>query len=201
MMVFWQAQLAMLAVPKTGTQAYEAALGGIADIVIRHPTNMKHMMARRFRNKFVPLLNDPAAESIETMAVIREPQDWLGSWYRYRRRPAARMAGNSTEGLSFDDFIAAYLSEDQPACARIGSQAKFVSSGAGHVIVDHLFAYDNQPGIRAFLADRLGVDVAPDRKNVSPIMPLSLSQELAARLRAERSEDFALYASLTKREG
>lgn len=195
MMAFWAAKLVFLSVPKTGTHAYMAALGDRADVVLRHPQNLKHTNAQRMRNKILPTLFQDHAGTFETLAVIREPVDWLGSWYRYRSRDALNGKPNSTAGRSFNDFVAAHLSDAPPAWASVGSQARFISNGQSEVIVDHLFAYDRQDDLRAFLSARLGFAIpTPPARNVSPELVLDLSPELAARLREERAADFAVYA-------
>lgn len=198
MMMFWKAGLVFLAVPKTGTQAYEAALGAHADAVLRHPPGLKHMTAQRFERKFRPLLPTLPGRRLETLAVIREPVDWLASWFRYRSRPQIDGKPASTAGLSFAAFVEGYLRDVQPPWARIGSQHRFVSAPDGTLLVDHLFAYEQQDALRRFLSERLGRRVeTPPARNVSPALPVGLSDELAARLRAERPEEFALHDGLS----
>jgi len=195
MLVFWKARLALLAVPKTGTQSYEEMLAPSADIAIRHPQGMKHMSARKFYKKFIPLLDPSGAQGIETVAVIRDPLEWLGSWYRYRQRDGISGSANSTKGIEFDAFVEAYLSPTRPRFAAVGQQSKFV--GGPPALVTHMFAYENQAGFRAFLSDRLGREIAPPPPvNVSPRAKLSLDSGLEARLRAELAEDFRLHESL-----
>lgn len=194
MMMFWKARLVMLAVPKTGTQAYEAALGDRADMVIRHPPGAKHVTAQGFRRKLLPFLDPDRTQGLETLAVIRDPVDWLGSWYRYRGRPQIEGHPNSTADLSFDDFAEAYLTPEPPAFARVGSQARFVSDRAGQVIVDHLFAYEDQRSLRQFLEERLGIGITPPERNVSPPGKLSLDPGIEARLREVFAPDFTLHA-------
>lgn len=197
MMVFWKAGLAFLAVPKTGTQAYAATLGAEADILIRNPPDLKHMTAQRFRRKFLPMLDRNGDDSLETLAVIREPLDWLGSWYRYRGREGLKGHPNSTAGLSFDQFVEGYLAEKQPAWATVGSQHRFVTGGKGKLLVDHLFAYEDQAALRDFLGDRLGHIVEPPpRRNGSPPRPQELSPDTEARLRERCAADFALHETL-----
>ncbi|WP_212523289.1 gamma-glutamyl kinase [Actibacterium sp. MT2.3-13A] len=196
MMMFWKARLVMLAVPKTGTQAYEAALGAQADMVIRHPPGAKHVTAQGFRRRILPLLDPDESQRLETLAVIREPIDWLGSWYRYRGRPQLEGQPNSTAGRSFDEFVEAYLSPAPPAFARVGSQARFASNKAGKVIVDHLFAYEDQDGLRRFLEQRLGVAIEPPARNVSPSGQPTLAPAIEARLREVCAPDFTLHAKL-----
>ncbi|MEQ3626475.1 MAG: gamma-glutamyl kinase [Celeribacter sp.] len=196
MMIFWQARLAVLAVPKTGTQALESALGDRADLVIRHPPGLKHLRVRGFQQKIAPLFADDGRAPLETMALIREPRDWLGSWYRYRARPALDGKANSTKGMSFAEFVTTYLADEQPAPARVGRQSKFLRAGGKAIGVDHLFAYERFDTAIAFLETRLKRQIALPARNVSPARPLDLPGPLEAQLAETLAEDFALHSKV-----
>ena len=105
MLLFWKAKLVLLAVPKTGTTALEAALLAHADTAILNPPEKKHLTARRWRNQLAPFFENRGTRQIETMAIIREPRDWLGSWYRYRARPEISGSASSTAGMDFAQFV------------------------------------------------------------------------------------------------
>ena len=46
----------------------------------------------------------------------------------------------------------------------------------------HLFRYEDQAGLRAFLEDRLGLSISLEAENVSPELPLDLSPDTRAAL-------------------
>lgn len=199
MMVLWREKLAFLAVPKTGTTAIEAVLEPHAAIAYRRPPMVKHMTLQRFNRFMRPYLSAAGLGDVQTMAVMREPVDWLGSWYRYRQRQSIKNSRKSTAGLSFDAFVAAYLSDhDRPEFAEVGSQARFLSGGASHPTVDHLFRYDDLAAVQVFLQAKLGADVAFAKVNISPKTELTLSAELLAAYRKKHAADFDLYASLSR---
>jgi hypothetical protein len=198
MLIFWKARLVVLAVPKTGTTALEEALAPHADAAIRNPPEKKHVTARRYRNQLAPFFENRGARKMETLAVIREPLDWLGSWYRYRARDQIAGSAASTAGISFDRFVEGWLSDPEPEFARVGRQSRFVSNDRGEVIVDHLFRYEALEEAVAFLEERLGREIDLPRRNVSPGAALSLDPALEARLRREAAVDFDLWASLGK---
>jgi hypothetical protein len=81
---------------------------------------------------------------IETLAVMREPISWLGSWYRFRRRPFMEGKPNATFDVSFDDFVSAYMQGDPPGFANVGSQSKFLEPRPTGTGVDHMFRYEDQ---------------------------------------------------------
>jgi len=82
--VFIKENLAILANPKTGTTALEQAIGNNADLIVRNPSAMKHFTISQFNFRFRAMCEKFSGSRIETMCLVREPVDWLGSWYRYR---------------------------------------------------------------------------------------------------------------------
>lgn len=193
MLVFWKARLVLLAVPKTGTSAYEAALGPYASMSVLDPPELKHAPVYRYNRFFRPMFEKMGVEHMELMAVVREPVSWLGSWYRYRQRDFLDGRPTSTRGLSFDQFVEAYTRGERPPYANVGSQAKFVEPRPNGTEVSHLFRYENQAAITAFLEERLGLRLDLPRENVSPRADLALSAELEAQLRRKCAADFELW--------
>ena len=196
MLLFWKAKLVLLAVPKTGTTALEAALLAHADTAILNPPEKKHLTARRWRNQLAPFFENRGTRQIETMAIIREPRDWLGSWYRYRARPEISGSASSTAGMDLAQFVTAWLSDPEPEYARVGRQSRFVANAEGKIIVDHLFRYEDLDQAVDFLQQRLGVTLDLGRRNISPRADLSLPPALEARLQREAAADFDLWARL-----
>jgi len=196
MLIFWNKKLAFLAVPKTGTTSIEASLCLKADIVLRNPPRLKHMTARMFEKKFAPVTSGEDVIKFETVAVMREPVDWLASWYRYRKRPQLAGKPASTEGISFDTFIESYLSDERPIYADIGSQFKFVTDKDGNVLVDHIFDYAHFSQLIAFLENKLDLSLELGHANKSPKEEVSLSPALLFELKRLYNKDFELYAKV-----
>ncbi|WP_197918029.1 sulfotransferase family protein [Thiosulfatihalobacter marinus] len=197
MLVFWKQKLVILSVPKTGTTAIEAALAPHADIVVSHPPELKHAPLYRYNRFFRPMFERACnTEDMQTLAVMREPISWLASWYRYRRRDAMRGHPNATHDVTFDEFVQAYMRGDRPAYANVGSQAKFLEPRPNGVQVDHLFRYDDQPGLLDFLQDRLGTEIALEQRNISPKLDLQLYEKTEEKLRRKCAADFELYDSI-----
>lgn len=196
MLVFFKERLALLSVPKTGTTALEMALASRADMVISEPPELKHAPVYRYNRFIRPMFEKVCGTEMELIAVMREPVSWLGSWYRYRQRPFLAGKPNSTQGISFDDFVRAYTKGDKPGFADVGSQAQFMKTQPNGTGITHAFRYEDQPRLHAFLQDRLGVTLALTRENVSPEMTLTLSQDVEQHLRRKCAEEFDLYASI-----
>jgi hypothetical protein len=194
MLVFWEQRLAFLATPKTGSTAIAAALESLAAVSIQRPPLLKHTTVHRYRRFIGPYLEAASKDSFTLVALMRDPRDWLGSWYRFRQREETA-AANSTAGMSFDDFVRAWCQDPRPDFADVGSQARFLRPRQG-VGVDRLFRYEEIGAFVQFLEDHLGCEIILPRLNVSPAGATELSPETEALLHEVAAEDFELYHTL-----
>lgn len=198
MLVFSEQNLAFIAVPKTGTTAIEMALRPKADIIFGK--QRKHLTAQRFHRKIAPFLSNVMGVDPERFAVMRHPEEQIRSWYRYRTRDG-QDGRNSALGMSFDAFVLDVIRDTPPPHAAIGSQLRMLTGARGQVLVHHLFAYEAQPKLRAFLDDRFGTEIVLKSKNVSPDVDAPLSPDIREQLRAARAPEFALYDRIAKAGG
>lgn len=196
MLVFFQERLVFLAVPKTGTTAYQTALSERADMVVRNPPELKHAPLYRYNRFFRPMFDRVGGAQMETVAVMREPISWLGSWYRYRQRPFLLGSPNATHGVTFDEFVLGHVKGNPPEFANVGSQAKFLEPRPNGTAVTHLFRYEELGKLNRFLMDRLKVDFVLPHENVSPAIELELSSDVERKLRQKRAAEFDLYESI-----
>lgn len=197
MLVFWEHRLVFLATPKTGSTAIESALESLAAIAVTRPPLLKHTNIHRYRRFLGPYLKAASGHEFETVALMREPRAWLGSWYRYRRREAVE-AAKGTHDITFEQFVRAYASDPQPSYADVGAQERFFRPRNGEG-VDHIFRYEEIELFVAFLEDRLGCEITLPVLNVSPKADLELSEEGEAILRQACAADYALYDQITSR--
>lgn len=192
MLILWEPRLAFLATPKTGSTSVQKALSPFAALKTTRPPLLKHTRLHRYQRFIAPYLRAASGEDFATVALIREPRDWVGSWFRYRRREGVDPE-KSTAAMSFEDFVRAYAAKDRPAFADLGSQAHFLRPKDRQV--DHLFRHDNMSALVAFLEERLNQRLELPRMNVSPPGDLSLTPEAEALLRATLAEDYEIYES------
>ncbi|MBC7138385.1 MAG: gamma-glutamyl kinase [Defluviimonas sp.] len=193
MLISYAHSLVLFAVPKTGSTALEYALAPCCDVKLTGAPARRHTTMQMYAARLEPKVRALCPVEPELVALVREPLDWLGSWYRYRGRPNMRAPQNSTRGMSFDRFIEGYLSDVPPAPARLGTQTGFLSRKEGGCGATTLFPYERFAEAVAYLRRRLHAEAEPEVVNVSPPALLSLSPELEARLRQERGADFALH--------
>lgn len=195
MLVFWEQRLAFLATPKTGSTAIAAALESLAAVSIQRPPLLKHTTVHRYRRFIGPYLEAASKGDFTLVALMREPTDWLGSWFRFRQREETE-PGKSTKGISFDEFVRAWCQDPRPDFADVGSQGKFLRPRQG-VGVDRLFCYEEIDSFVHFLEERLNCEIILPRLNVSPPGATEITAGTAALLHEVAAEDFALYATLT----
>jgi hypothetical protein len=194
MLVFWEERLAFLATPKTGSTAIAAALESLAAVSIQRPPLLKHTTVHRYRRFIGPYLEAASKDTFTVVALMREPTDWLGSWYRYRQREGTD-PGKSTRGMTFDAFVRAWCSDPRPDFADVGSQERFLRPRQG-VGVDRLFRYEEIETFVTFLEDRLGCEIILPRLNVSPAGATELTPETRALLQDVAADDYAMYETL-----
>ena len=195
MLVFWKPKLVFLATPKTGTVAIEAALEQMAEVSFSRPAPLKHTTVGNYYQYLHPYLAAVSGETFDVVALIREPRDWLGSWYRFGQSEALAETEKSTRGLSFDEFVQAYCSDVRPKFADVGSQWEFLRPISGRWI-NSLFRYEDIGAFVHFLEDRLDCEINLPRLNVSPPGSLELTRKTEDLLHAFVARDFDLYRTL-----
>ncbi|MBU2983380.1 hypothetical protein KO498_16360 [Lentibacter algarum] len=199
MQVFFKQNLAILAVPKTGTTAYETALKGKADIVFKG--RRKHMSAAAFDQHCAPFLQATYKLTPERVAVMREPLDHLRSWFKYRTRDVLKGDKRSTFGMSFEDYVQIAIDAPTTPCANVGTQFKFLSLRGGEIPLHHVFAYEAQPVFLDFLEERFKREITLPEINKSPQIDTPLSDDLKAAFKAARRKDYALYERVQEAGG
>ena len=163
--------------PKTASTSYIHALSPYATITVKGPPNFKHMSLQKFDKVLRPVLEHNSQKTIETLAVIRHPLDWMSSWYRCRLRDSLDCSENSTAGITFDEFVEHYMRNDPPRFARIGNQSSFLKPAGDRPKITHLFQYEDQISLVEFLKNRLEKEFELPVTNVSPKIRVQISPE------------------------
>jgi len=165
---------------------------------------MKHTTYRSFMHLWAPILEKKARlsrEDYEVVCLIRDPMEWIKSWYRYRSRESInpRRARNSTRELTFADFVEAYLQDEPPPFARVGNPARFVSEKNGVVGVDRIFRLESLDAFQTYVTARLGKEIQIPRLNVSPAQETEdLPPKLHRRLQERLNRSISIYENFAK---
>ncbi|RNF33816.1 sulfotransferase family 2 domain-containing protein [Paracoccus methylarcula] len=194
MLIFWDQRLVFLATPKAGSTAIAMALESLATTSIQRPATMKHTDIATFHRHVSPWLTAQAGESFTTVALMRDPVEWLRSWYRFRLRDDLDDPEHLMEGVSFARFAEEYATAGGPQSLGIGDQSSFLQHD-GHA-VDRIFRYENIDIFVEFLEDRLDCAVELPRANVPPAVDVDLLPEQEQKLRRAMQADLDLYATL-----
>lgn len=194
MLIFWDQRLVFLATPKAGSTAVESALESLASAAIQRPAALKHADIASFQQHLRPWLEAQAGGPFTTVALMREPVDWLRSWYRFKLRDDHDSPQHQMEGISFAAFAEDYARPDGPARLGIGCQHEFLVNGPHRV--DRIFRYEDFSAFIEFLEDSLNCALEMPRLNVPPPVDVHLDGEQEARLRQAMQADVALYSAL-----
>lgn len=195
MLIFWCRRLVFLATPKAGSTAVEVALESLAEVAVQRPPEMKHVNAEGFQRFVRPWLAALTVDRFTTIALMREPVDWVRSWYRFRLRDDQEDPAHPMAGVDFDRFARSYIDDPLRATDGFGTQSAFLGPAGG---VDRLFRYEDMEKFTHFLDEWLDCDINLPRVNVPPAADVSLRPETEAALRDALAEDLALYASLDR---
>ena len=159
---------AFLCNPKCASSSIEHALDNYCNIKMLSDfddAQAKHINARNYYEFVAPLLKKIKPQiNIDTFCIIREPLDWLGSWYRFRTRyeiknPAHKYHKNYTGKISFNEFVEAYLSKgDRPPFATFKTeyQFDFIKLSENMIGVDYVIPMDDLAKVFQFLYFKTG---------------------------------------------
>jgi hypothetical protein len=198
MLVFWDQRLVVLATPKAGSTAVATALESLAALSVQRPAALKHTNVRDYQRFVRPYLETTAGGPFTAVALMREPQEWLGSWYRFYQKSDHSDGPRSTRGLLFDAFVQDWCSDAPPPYADFGTQADFLAPGTTGEGLNHLFRYADIDQFVHFLEDRLHCEITLPQVNVSPLAQLALSSDTQALFQQHAAADLALYVSLKR---
>lgn len=127
-----------VAVPKTGSSSIERSLKGYQDGALSKPFN-KHVLAMKLQKELPRVLWEGSYRA----AFVREPFDWLHSWYRYRQRDALRNPAHPRHGLytgqiSFDQFALTFSDTE-----LMLKQSDFICTHAGELLVNFVGRFES----------------------------------------------------------
>jgi hypothetical protein len=185
-----------LSAPKSGSTALETAFMPYAQVVLKGPPRLKHTNANSFHRFVAPMLQFHGWErdSYEVVAVVREPVDWLLSWWRYRSRDDLRRSGAPQYAghLSFEEWADEQIANDLQG---IGRMSRFVAKQDGTMGVDRLWRYEHIDGIRQWMSERVRRNVEVPVANVSPPRSAEVPDALRRRLEEFLVPEYELYES------
>ena len=191
-----------LCVPKCASTSIEAAIKSYCNINFKGGTFPgKHMNARNYNKFVIPLLKNLVPHrNVMSFCLMRDPLEWIGSWFRYRARkqlsnPSHRHHKYYTGNVSFEDFILEYMSEgERKPFANLRSQYEFVSLDNGRIGPDYIIPLTRMDIVEELLSEKLGRNIQiPFKNTTSGKNKLSLPPDIQKRLEAYLAKDICLY--------
>lgn len=161
----------------------------------------KHTTAAQYQNSVAPFLRQFSGARPEIVALMRDPIEYIRSWYRYRSRLTDPENPRTLKNISFESFAIGTTQDPQPVFAAIRNQSHYLMLKDESVPVHHLFDYDEHERIQTFFSDRFHEDIEFPVRNVSPFVPTPLSDEAEQSLRKVHARDFALFDRLREAGG
>ena len=197
MLIGFEKRFVFVASTKTASTSLEQVLRPHTDIVRAGTAQRKHIALRDIFPTYDFLFSQPdfAPDSFFKFGVMRDPLDWIRSWYRYR-------LGNEVEsplpdGMSFAEFWARKDWNILHGDGRKNLQRDMFVDYDGQVLADVIIPYDRLDDMFRDICTAFGMPQALPRANVSRIRQTEpLPPALEAELREFYAEDYALYAEL-----
>jgi hypothetical protein len=194
---------AFLCMPKCASTSVETAIRKYCNVHFWGYPALKHIDAKDF-HKYILAFHRKALPkvSIETFCIMREPIEWLHSWYKYRSRDELKEAAhpfrrNYTGDISFNQFVDSCLAgDDAPSYAKVGSQAEFVRLEDGTIGVDRIFRLERMEQVSEYLTEKVGEEITFSHRNQSPPRSLALDRSRRQRLMRYYSADYEVYESI-----
>lgn len=198
MLISVEKRFVFVANTKTASTSIEAALGEYAEIHRDGTPARKHTPLHEVLESYDFVFSRPehTPERFFKFGVMRDPIEWILSWYRYRR-------GNQVESplpqdLSFADFWARKdWNIERPQGAGKNLQKDLFCAPDGRVLADAILPYHQLGELFGQICDELGINNPLPRHNVSVLQDHEdLPQSLLEEMRAFYAADYALMDQL-----
>ncbi|BAF72677.1 sulfotransferase family 2 domain-containing protein [Sulfurovum sp. NBC37-1] len=193
---------AFLCMPKCASTSIEKTISKYCSINYHKNPLLKHMNARdyhsyvaAFHQKVLP------GKKIETFCLVRDPVDWVHSWYRFRMRdplknPRHPNHANYTGNITFQEFVTEMIEGSDSRYVRIGTQKDFLMLDNGKIGINNIFPMERMDLVKSFLEDKIGKKIEIPIKNVAQKIDMNLSAELTGKLELFLKEDIELYYNI-----
>tara|TARA_B110000285_G_scaffold231454_1_gene300213 strand:+ start:60 stop:695 length:636 start_codon:yes stop_codon:yes gene_type:complete len=189
--------------PKCASTSIERAISTLCNINFSGRARIKHINAQIFTEKILSAHQAllPSIQ-IESFCVMREPLQWIESWYKYRSREKFKKEHNRnyTGHISYNDFITEYISKGtRKPFAKIRTQYDFLKLRNGEIGIDLIFPLENMGLVEQFLFEKTNSKIIIPRINQSPTKDMTqLPPELEDALRQHLAKDIVVYNFIKK---
>lgn len=186
---------------KCASTSIESVLKEHCELILTGP-KFKHLPIDKFNKYIKPLLETMGFYDFETYCIVRDPIDYVFSWYRYRQRDELKKVKSIryTGDVTFDQFVKEVCSEDSAPYSILGdppeNQHLFVGYKNGKFKVDNVYTLDNIKLFSKDMYDKFDIDIDIPNKNVSSKREFDLSDESWVLFEETFKNDIQMYKSL-----
>lgn len=120
----------------------------LADVIFYRPIFGKHFTLSQIARR-TKMMSGLDLGALLTFGIVREPQSWLYSWFKFRRREGLTKAstdGNPNRvpaGVSFPEFLEECCGANPRPFARIQHQSSYFRDSTGRIAVDYVAVYSD----------------------------------------------------------
>jgi len=214
MILSYKKRFIFIAGAKNASTTIEHLLRKYADFALLHTKMGKHMPYAQIANKFDFLFSNSERpiESYFRFGVIRDPIDFLVSWYNFRQREIfskgrPNLKGKGCIGIEFIEFAEEVMKDikNKRPFAKIGFQSKRFADSEGKLGVDYLIPLNRLNNEIVELGKALGLKLKTPEETTRNISPKTFSASnidsaLAERLRLHFADDVELYRKANEGE-
>lgn len=197
MLIGVEKRFVFIANSKSASTSIEKALMVHAEIHRGGTPQRKHILLRATLRDYDFLFGREGygAGGFFKFGVMRDPAEWIQSWYRYRM--GNKVAHRLAEGTSFESFWKDWVAQaGRPGKKRL--QSNFFTRRNGTLIADYIIPYPDLENHFATIMQGLGIDARLPHQNVSKIRQMDTppSEALMGEIRDHFAEDYAILARL-----
>jgi hypothetical protein len=184
---------------KAASTSIEAILGPYAEIAHPGGPHGKHLPLSRIRADYWFLFKTPVLpfSGFFRFGVMRDPVDWILSWYRYRK--GNKVESPLPDSMTFEQFWRAGDWNIHMASGAPYGQSRIFVDADGAPMADMILPYPQLEAQLPPVLALLGVNARMPKLNVSTIPPdhASVPADLAEEVRTHYATDYALWNRLT----
>ena len=183
---------------KAASTSIEEALYPFAEIERGGTPARKHIGMQDILREYDFLFRNPGlkAPSFFAFGVMRDPLDWISSWFRYRR--GNKVASPLPKDISFAEFWAKGDWNRFAAKGRPRLQRDFFADDHGRPLVDMVIPYQDLGPAFAQVTDALGLKVDLGHMNASKLAADAdvIPADLVAEVRSHYAADYEFFSRL-----
>lgn len=200
MLIGLEKKFIFIANTKTGSTSIQRALVPFSDIRHGGTPARKHISVRDVQVEYASVFTHPGCDfdSFFKFGIMRDPADWVSSWFRYRKRKQARFPLPSD--MTFEEF---WDQRDWTFQSKEGEknlQKKRFVSESGDLLMDRIIPYPELAQQFSEICDGLDIKTTLERANKSRIRAseVPIAPKLRRELEQFFEEDYDLYHQLTE---